>query len=748
MALAIGGSSAPAKPPRGSLWVDVRDYGAKADGGATDNSGPFQAAVDDLATKLRGNFNSSGVVYIPSAPKPYFLNKSVWVDADNIEVRGDGWGSRVSMNGGNRHSVFLFGIRRVEQQYSNGSWVPVQIDPSYRPDLFGKLDASAVPATGVRWGLRTHANSFVQFQAGPISCGVSSAASWAYLDLWGETSQLTVEFCVEPPDGQPFATNSPLCGIGTIPTDLAPFAFMIWDDPNKVMAIFRTSDMEPGRGNDAFRLFSFSLAGATPPYRIAAQFDLDSAVCAAFVNGTQVTLNDLRNMAPDAPVPFAPGSGLKFATNDHHPFMIGASGVNGPYGYPSGVDLRVYGLRLSNTVRYQNKGAGQRQTRVDSPSTPVNDAYAYFGKDARTVCFLKGTDDPSTAGRVVTVQNGDTAVLDGQTSGLFLHTVSPSGTSNNAIREIHVEASTPYGQAISLGTVLQMTIENVRAVNGFNAVGSFNMTANYFVYIRNCWLDAYGDPYYGAIQLSHGRDIHFASSGRVAMRHLGCDAAWENVVVTFSAPVAECIFKARNYCYGGNFSVTNILVDFEGPTLSKAVFYCEAHCGVPSTSLTLKEVFLGSVGAQTPVVMLKDGLQEFELVHKCWLSVENVQAYAADYSALVDLDGPLWYGEVKAVANTNTRLNHRQKWGTAANVVVRDTHFIAPPRSLSWYSGAHVLEVRSPADGQFTDWRCATSGTYGTPAPPAWVGLNSLSLTPHGLAAYVLDHGYLTVALS
>ena len=86
--------------------------------------------------------------------------------------------------------------------------------------------------------------------------------------------------------------------------------------------------------------------------------------------------------------------------------------------------------------------------------------------------------------------------------------------------------------------------------------------------------------------------------------------------------------------------------------------------------------------------------------------------------AAVDVDGPLWHGEVRGVALGGPQFNHRQKWGTKTNVVIRDTKYVAPPRQYLWYTGAHVLEVRSPADGQFAEWRCMATGTYGTPNPP------------------------------
>jgi hypothetical protein len=748
MSLAIGGSPAPARPPHGTLWVDVRDYGAKADSGLTDNSGPIQAAIDALGAMIQSLGLTRGIVYIPGAPQAYVVYKSIWVDHNNIEIQGDGWGTVVTMTGSNKMPVFIFGIERVQYYPSNGSLVPIQVDATYRPDTFGKLDTSAAPAAGVKWGLRTNGNSFAQFQGGPISAGVASAAGYLYSDLWSETSKLTVEFCCEPPDGQQFPLNAPLLGIGTIPYEPSPFTVSIWDDPNKVMVVFRTSDMPTGSSNN-FRLFTFSLAGANPPYRIAIQFDLENAVLTAFVNGVQVPLGNLdpAYLAPPS-YPFTPQSGLKFVTNDHFPFMIGMSGINGSYGGASPVDLRVYGLRLSNTLRYQNNGPGQRQVRTDAPATAVNDAFAYFGSDANTICFLQGTDNPTTSGRVVSVQHGNVAVYGGISSGLIIHTIGGPGTvSNNAIRDICVQGSHAHGQVITIGSVLEMTIENVKAFDGFHGIGSFIMGASYNIYLRNCWLAGADAGYFGAIQLMYAREIMFGGSGRVTMRHVGVGARWDSVFVSEYDPVCECIFKARSYPYGGNYSITNLLVDFEGPTISRAAIFCEAHAGTPATSLLLKDIFFGTIGSSASLVMLNDVTPEGGDFHKCYLSVENMQVYSGPYLSAIDVDGPLWCGEVSGVALTGPPINHRRTFGTTTRVVIREIKYVAPPRVFLWYYGAHVLEVRSPADGQFSEWRCVGTGSYGTSNPPAWLGLNPLVISSNGLAAYVLNHAYMTVSL-
>lgn len=743
MPLAIGGSAAPSRPPKGAFWVDVRDYGAIADNGHTDNSGPFQAAIDDLAARLKALTYPSGVVFIPGATKPYGINKPVYVDQDNITIQGEGTGTVILMAGG-CHSVFIFGVRRVQQALINGNYVPLTIDASNRPDLFGKLDASAAPTPGASWGLRTNGNSFVQFHAGPMSCGVSTAASATYLDNWSETSKLTLEFCIEPPDGKQFLPFTPILGMGGHnPVIAAPFVVSSWDAPNKFSVMFRTSDLD----STGIRAFNFTLGAATQPFRIALQFDLDNAVLSAFVNGVQIALAEPNNLSPTSNTPFAPGLGLKFAPNEHHPFLIGADGINGTYNGSTGTDLRVYGLRLSNTIRYQNNGPGQRQVRADTPSTPINDAWAYFGYDSNTVCFLAGADNPATAGRMVSVRNGR-AVVDGLTSGLFIHSVYPINVANNAIRDLTVVCQNGFGQGISIGAVLEMTVEGVKSYGGYHGIGSINTVVSYFLYIYKCNLQGTDSAYYGAFQLMYARDINIESAGRNTIRHLASGSRWDNVLISRGSPVTECAFKACAGDYGGDFILSNWVVDFEGESLTRAAIYCEAHGQTPATGLNLLNVFLGTIGTGKSLVQLKDTSPENPGLHKCWLKVDNLQAYTNDYLGAFDVDGPLWYGEVKGVALDGPRLHHRQKWGAKTNLAIFESKYVAPPRVLPWYGGAHILHVPSPAEGQFAEWRSVDSGAYGTPIPPTWAGLNPVSVSKNGLAGYVLNHAYMTANLS
>src|SRR5206468_2593612 len=66
-------------------------------------------------------------------------------------------------------------------------------DASYRPDLFGKLDRSAAPRPGRRFGLRTGGDLFAMSQGSPLTHGGMSRANRGSPDYWRETEFLTVE---------------------------------------------------------------------------------------------------------------------------------------------------------------------------------------------------------------------------------------------------------------------------------------------------------------------------------------------------------------------------------------------------------------------------------------------------------------------------------------------------------------------------------------------------------------------------
>jgi hypothetical protein len=426
--------------------------------------------------------------------------------------------------------------------------------------------------------------------------------------------------------------------------------------------------------------------------------------------------------------------------------MIGASDFRGPmYAPTSGIDLKLYGLRVSNNIRYTSSGTGTAQTILGGGT--LNDQFAYFTNDANCIAYLQMTDNPATALRDVTVRHGQVQAYDGFGAGVFMQCANSGGIPGNEIRDLQIQCGNGHGIGIAIGTTTETRIRNVKCTSGFQAIGAWNMGATYNIYVDDCLLQGYDSAYACFMHIVKGRNIN-CNAGRSTFRMIGSDSRWHDIFISPSGN-SETLFKCLDGgTYGGGHFIRNVTADYEGYSISLAAFYAEAYNDVPKTTLDIDGADLGTIGSSGAVIMLKDtGLLNPGSHNIAEVSVRNIVA-STPYAAFVDIDGPLWHGEVDGLYVAPPVLNHRQRWGTGTNVVVWDSKYLAAPRTSSWYNGAHALAVRSPVDGQFAEWRCATTGAYGTPIPPKWVGLNPLSLSPNGLAAYVLNHCYITVALN
>ncbi len=696
----------------GPLQVNVLDYGAVADGGVTDNAAAFQAAVDDLAANMPAD--GTGTVYVPTAAGTYSISKSIWVDRDGIAVRGGGRGTIVKVTNA-KVPAFIFGVRRNDSGKTIGS--------SRRPDLFGKLDTSVANATGQRWGLNTRADSYAQFHATPFSAGANDPNGFPHLDNFAHTNKLAIEFCFEP--GAGMGASTPVFGCGDIaPLTPSPFFIYTYNSKQQLRVFFRTSN-QADFPLGAFRAFSFTI-GAGPVIRVAVQIDLDNAVCTAFVNGTQVAFLDSTNL--DGGSGFVPG--LTFAANDVYPFLIGWLGQYGPFGGGPSADFALYGLRISNAIRYQDNGTGTVQKRVDAPTTAINDLYSYFTSDANALAYLKCQDNPATAGRVVTVKVGG-AASDGETLGLFIQ-CGTTPTARNGLSDMIVQGNHVCGQMVCVGQAQDLTLERLKVIDGYNAIGQFAMGANYTLVMTDCLLGGEDAGFFGASQGTYANNTTFQSNGRVAVRYFGGGGEWHKTTVLFASNVTEGFLKARSFGFGGAFIFENLLVDYEGAQITGAMFHVENHAYQPSTYLRLKDVLAPHNGAINPGS----------------LYVSNLQVFALDFEALVEVDGPSWHGEVRGLGHDGPRIKHEQLWGDRTGIRLYETEFVGPPRRFSWYCGAHVLDVSSPADGQYSQWQCVATGAYGTATPPKWSGRNPFQANQNAIASYVTNHIYMTADLT
>jgi hypothetical protein len=629
-------------------------------------------------------------------------------------------------------NLTLYDTNATDNAFSAGA----RVESVHRPDIFGKVDTTFAPAAATRYGLRLNGDGTVFFQASPLSLGQLEPDNQT-LNNWSSTSTLTLEFCVEAVNGKAFLEGGVVFSMGVY-SNPSPMALTISGNPNAFDFAFKTADgvvhsVEFGAG-----------ASATGPLKMAVQVDLGARTVLAFANGIQVAVTPSDSF-------FTGGLPTTFARNEYATLLFGNAytdtrPITSTGGWAS-YDLRLYGFSLSGRLRYKNAGVGLAQQRVDNGV--LNDAYRYASgdfSDTNIIGYLPMTDVPST-NRLVTSR----VLGNNNASGYFVQNAMFSqvgGLLDNGLTDLHL-IGPGFGAVVVIGNALDLTIERCTIENGTHAIGTLNLTANYVLQLRDCSLSGSDAGYYGAWQLAEVSNLRFQTCGRAPIRLWASDVFIDGVFMTdFGSTYTESVIKMHAGLYGGSYRFENVTVDFEGEGLAVAPIYLEQHpTSAAVTSCIVKNFYIGTIGNAVAYVQVKT--MPFDSIHYVQLDVDNFQCGGTTNGVILDIDGPAVTGEVKNVFLANQPpINHRQTYGTSCNVVILDTTRKAPPRSFGWYPGAHVLEVRSAADGQFAEWRCMAAGTYGTPTPPQWVGINSLSLTTSSLASYVLNHAYMTATLS
>lgn len=632
----------------------------------------------------------------------------------------------------NGSNLVLYDTNPTDNAFSAGA----RVENVHRPDLFGKLDTSFVSAVGTKYGLRLNGDGTVFFQASPLSLGRLLPDNYT-LDNWGSTSKLTLEFCVEAPNGKAFVGGGVVFSMEVYSNPM-PMALTISGNPNAFDFWFKTADgvnhsVQFGAGSSA-----------TGPMKMVVQLDLGARTIQAFANGVQVSVTPSDTF-------FTGGSPTTLARNEYATLLFGnAYSDTRPMtstGSWASYDLRLYGFAISARLRYKNAGVGLAQQRIDGGV--LNDAYRYGAgdfTDTNLIGYLPMTDQPSTnrmvSAKVLGNSNG---------YGYFVQNAMFSqlgGLLDNGLTDLHL-VGPGFGSVVVIGNALDLTIERCTIENGTHAIGTLNLVANYVLQLHDCSLSASDAGYYGAWQISEVSNLRFQTCGRVPIRLWASDVTINGVFTTnFGSFYTESVVKMHAGLYGGSYRLENFTVDFEGDSLAVAPIYLEQHPNTAIvTSCIVKNFYVGTIGNAVAYVQVKTG--PFDGTHYVQLDVDNFQCSGTTNGVILDIDGPAVTGEVKNVFFAGQPpINHRQTYGTGCNVVIRETTRKAPPRSSAWYPGAHILEVRSPADGQFAEWRCLASGTYGTSTPPQWVGINPLFITTSSLASYVLSHAYINARLS
>lgn len=628
----------PNRPNLPSLSTNALDY--LVDG--VDVTTGLQHAID--------NTLPGGTLYIPAGKDPYYVTRPLrrW---RFLQIRGDGPGCTSLRPTGGTHGVFLFGV---------DPWKPGE---SYRPLARDCYDGSV---GGNPRGLATQANSYYQWEACPPMTG----------PVGGWQTKLTLDLYLGTTDGAPILPERVICGFGQEErANLAPVLLKTWQQPNRILVLFRTSEQEHG-----LRFFYFDLTGP-PPWKVAVQIDLDAATVGAFIRNARVPA-----ILPRGPLP----TGLRFAPNDHNPLAWG----DGPFTPGRGANLVCYGMRWSNTVRYSG------DVITD------NDRTRFFGDDSHTVAYLPLADDPDDD--LVAVQPGGATLGGGRSLGIHFNWARQGGGSI-AVRDLDL-VGTAYGQGIGIAGTLDYKIERVN-ISGFWQCVATTHSLTYPVRIRDCHLAGVDSAMCFFMSLVSAQDIDFDLSGTVTVRLQGCSFDLKRANVGRESPGAAGFLKANANDYGGNICIDTVMLDFEGAGMVKggALFDIERQGVVGSTSLTVREIDVAGLNGG-PVFRLRDGWGTDAVIPPGTMDADRITVWGD--CVVAALDGPSWRGNVRRLfamkpGTGSPRITHSQKWGDQCGVAVHEDVDSLPTEG-EWYRGGHVLHVLP----EQADYHCTRSGEY------------------------------------
>ena len=739
----------------GSAWYDVWEYGGRP--------GDFTgASVDNAIERIRAAYTARDagksrkpvVIYFRDSKDPWWTKTPIFLDRDDIELRGAGRRATVLQS-----AVALPGVVIVAQSraplnstipVAQGSKSPLTLSADHWVDAYGRLDSSAAGSPGLRWGIRTKNDAHVAFWACPFTHGFVDPAK-KIPDSWTGIRKLTIDFAVDSGSGTQLAAGD-LFGLGSLAEGVLSPWVMLASATNTVQFKARLSD-----GNN--RTWSFSLGQATGLVKVTFQIDLTNATVQAYVNGTQVAVS---YQSPTQP--FTPGS-YTFVRNEYYPFLVGMSGmgINGPTGGVYPIDRTWYGLRLVAGTVYADNGVGKPQARLDGVT--ITDFRRYFDTlTPGTMGMLSLRDMPVGSGAVC-----DGRMVTGSSPmGTFLGLLVTTGAQgtytggtirNVTVRDITVAApgDTSYGCAISLGAFLDVRIRNVEAIGGIHGISTLNSLAAYALYMDDIRVSGSDAGYYGNYQLAHINGLYGGNCYLTGIRTYACSLLARNLWWDTSG-VAETGIKLHGGDYGGWYEFENLVWDTEdGTAPSNAVIYCE-NMQASTPLLRCKNLFVATCGESGSVFSLSDKSQNGRSSSaRPTFSCDGLYIVGYNHTAQVVTNGTQWSGvirdirtgydssqfQVPAVINLGP--------GGKGRVVAEHRGILnGPPRSGTWTAGADRIYPVDPADGQAMELVCTTSGTFGTPTAPSFAVTKTFDLSPTGdaLAAYVADHVYVTASLT
>lgn len=754
---AIGGVTTKPANPR---FLDLADpqWGLRS---GPDMSAVLQAAHDYVRD------HGGGAVHLP--PGDYGIEKDVWWDSDWVELVGSG---RVltSLSTGPLASV-IFGFPRTPGGRVLGN--------GHRVDLFGKLDASAAPAAGRRWGLRTHdpvtgSWGFPTFNTSPFQFGRWATGSEAYRpDYWATISTLNIDLALDAPTGTLAAGQ--IMGVIEGNATLLPGPLYCWYDGADFWLRFATVESD---GSVVIRrIYVRGPSIVIGVNRISVEVDLAGATVRAWWNRTQRAV-DLSQIGDG----WAPVAGRRFLAPKVGQFNLGAiSAYSVEWGNSDTIscvaqlDRTFCGLRYTAAAVYANDGVGQPQRRSDNAT--LNDLSQFFGDDSATFGYLALIDPPGP-GRCVTVypgfaggpmsrgifiSNGDDTLDPGDQRFLGHGHILNDASQGQALRDLTIRCgSYQWTPPIIIGTLWNFGgIERIRiARGGVFGIGTLISGNSFPVPLRDCELHGTDAAVFLYACIGSLRDCNVSGAGRSMMRFISCGVQIEGNVTGFTP--SSCFEYGYEFIDGVLSSVADVNFDAEGAAARpKGFIYAQSHGVVADDRLVVRDCTIGfglfSNGSEAPVIVLDIGVVgDTGSSGHGRFAMEGllVQVGAGDVSGpmvRVMSPGRVWAGTVRA-----GRARVKGSFGSPGGVewvrydydsaigsieVELDEQDI-PPNKNTWARNSFVLRAPDPRPGQYAQWIGPyKSGTYGTLYPPEWTGVNPVG-TGRELAGYCLGQSY------
>ncbi len=600
---------------------DVRSYGAKSDG-QTDSTASIQRAVNAAQAAAEVDLYGSATVFIPSGRKPYLVSSPIFVDGRGIEVRGEGMGSQVRPLGNYGGPAFVLGVKRLNRSKID-AW-------RFRKDSRAVLDVSTRSATENRYALATRGEASVVFEGHPFQYGGQSPTYKGIVpDYWTETRQLTLEFCVARPSGVTWPTH---CGlIGSFSRfEPQPWFLVTGDIEDELIFSFKTEDQPTGNVHQV----NLPAPISRGPCRVTIQLDLEAGGFAAWINGKRVTPK-IWVIGPQPAEGFRPGLRLK-RHDGVSPFVIGSA-----YG-GIGIDhlvtnVELYGLRISRGLVYEMDGPTEKLMAM---RWPIDDAHRYFefiaNDRVQTIALLPLNEPAGTVVKAVSLG------YDG--CGYWIPSKRVRTSANLALRDLQVWSG--LQQAIAVGEIFGLKIENVHAGHGLQGIGSVSLGITYPVTLRGCSLYGHDAAYFGYQQILYASENVLGLTGRQGIRICGGTTSWDRTMATFMSGHTESFMHFVVAEAGQIHRVTDMLVDNEAGDIKRAIIECEQGANCP-TRLVVDGLDVSRLNEEAALIRLT-GFGIDAAHRKARLEVRNLTIFLGESKVALRVDGQGWYGTFDA----------------------------------------------------------------------------------------------------